>query len=111
MQNKPQGIKADRNKNLLTITWQDDHVSTYPFSLIRMACPCVECRGGHERMSDTPDPEVFGLPIEESERTRIENIVPVGSYAFSIHWEDGHSAGIYNWDYLRLLCSCERCRS
>jgi DUF971 family protein len=110
VENIPVEIKVYRNTKVLTIQWKDDHISEYSFSLLRNACPCVECRGGHDQMSDRPDPGVFKLLLENSERTRLENVVSVGSYAISIEWEDGHSTGIYNWDYLRLLCPCPRCR-
>jgi DUF971 family protein len=109
MGNIPAGIIANRQKSMLIIKWKDGHISEYPFTLFRNACPCVECRGGHDQMSDTPDPEVFNKPIEESERTQLVNLESVGSYAISIQWGDGHSAGIYNWDYLRRLCPCSEC--
>ena len=110
MKNIPAGITVDRKTKVLTIRWKDDHKSLYSFSLLRHACPCVECRGGHDQMGDEPDIEVFSMPIEDSERTQIENVEAIGSYAISILWRDGHSAGIYNWDYLRALCPCEQCR-
>ncbi len=111
MKHKPAGITANRNTKTLTIRWEDGHQSDYHFSLLRFACPCVECKGGHDNMSDLPDPAVFTMAAEESQRTAIENIVPIGSYAVSIEWGDGHSAGIYNWDFLRLLCPCDSCRA
>jgi len=110
MVNKPAGITVNRNSYFITIRWKDGHSSEYSFSLLRNACPCVECRGGHDQMSDRPDPGVFNFRQEDSERPRLINVVSVGSYAISIQWEDGHSAGIYNWDYLRLLCPCSECR-
>jgi DUF971 family protein len=36
-------------------------------------------------------------------------IQPVGNYAISIRWSDGHSTGIYRFDYLRQVCPCARC--
>jgi DUF971 family protein len=111
VRNLPASIKVNRTKKVLTIQWKSNHNSEYTFGLLRNACPCVECRGGHERMSDRPDPDVFNLLVDESERFQLSNVVSVGSYAISIQWEDGHSAGIYNWDYLRLLCPCSECRS
>ncbi len=33
----------------------------------------------------------------------------VGRYAVQIFWNDGHSTGIYTFDYLRSLCSCAEC--
>lgn len=62
-------------------------------------------------MSDKPDPFVFTIPLEDTDKTRLVNVDMVGSYAISIQWEDGHSTGIYNWDYLRALCSCNECQS
>jgi ATP-binding protein involved in chromosome partitioning len=37
-------------------------------------------------------------------------IALVGAYAVRIDWSDGHSTGIYTYEYLRSLCPCERCR-
>jgi DUF971 family protein len=33
----------------------------------------------------------------------------VGRYAVQIHWNDGHSTGIYSFDYLRQICPCPEC--
>ena len=106
----PTDIIANRSKAELTISWSDGHISHYPFSLLRDACPCAECRGGHEKMTAEPDPAVFHLPVTDSAATRINNLEAVGSYALTIQWEDGHHFGIYNWPYLRALCPCAECR-
>lgn len=107
---RPVNITADRSAKELTIQWDDSHVSVYPFSLLRHACPCAECRGGHDKMSATPDPEVFYLPAEDTPATRMTSIQGVGAYALNVVWEDGHAYGIYNWNYLRALCPCAECR-
>jgi DUF971 family protein len=107
---RPAGVTANRTDRILTIQWEDGHLSAYPFSLLRYACPCAQCRGGHENMHADPDPEVFYLPDVDSSETRIQNVESVGTYALTIHWEDGHSYGIYNWNYLRKLCPCDACR-
>ncbi len=106
----PTNITADRKTAELTVSWNDGHTSVYPFSLLRYACPCAECRGGHEKMTAEPDPSVFSLPTNDSPATRISNVEAVGSYAMTIQWEDGHHFGIYNWSYLRALCPCPQCR-
>jgi DUF971 family protein len=95
---------------MFTILWDDHHESRYPFSLLRVACPCAECRGGHANMSSSPDPLVFIAPMDDSPASRIRNVEAVGAYAFTIEWEDGHHFGIYNWNYLRKLCPCPVCR-
>ena len=104
---KPVAINADRGTRKMSIQWSDNHTSEYSFSLLRRACPCAECRGGHANMSADPDPSVFDQPDVDSPATRIRKIESVGSYAISIEWEDGHQYGIYNWLYLRRLCPCE----
>lgn len=108
--NKPASITANRTTRILEITWKDDHVSAYPFSLLRFACPCAECRGGHENMSSLPPAHVFDLPDEDTPATRLHNLEAVGAYAITPIWEDGHQYGIYRWDYLRALCPCSECR-
>jgi DUF971 family protein len=71
--------------------------------LLRNACPCAQCRGGHENMHPEPQEDVFIIPLLNANTTRLENIEAVGNYAISISWGDGHSHGIYNWRYLYLL--------
>jgi DUF971 family protein len=107
---RPSGITANRQTRELTITWKDGHVSAYSFSLLRHACPCAECRGGHDKMGSQPDPEVFIMAEEDVPATRLRNLEAVGTYALTIEWEDGHHYGIYNWNYLRALCPCAECR-
>jgi DUF971 family protein len=43
---------------------------------------------------------VFHQPPRPVEPRRIE---PVGNYALAIAWSDGHSTGIYRFDFLREL--------
>jgi DUF971 family protein len=33
----------------------------------------------------------------------------VGRYAIQFNWLDGHSGGIYSWEYLRRVCQCREC--
>jgi len=107
---RPTGITANRHSRRVSIGWSDGHESIYSFSLLRHACPCAACRGGHENMSATPDAGVFLLDDEDTPATRMRNLEAVGSYALTIEWEDGHHYGIYTWDYLRALCPCPVCR-
>ncbi len=61
-------------------------------------------------MGSELDPEIFNLPDEDTPETRLRSIEPVGSYAITMEWEDGHHYGIYNWSTLRALCPCPQCR-
>lgn len=106
MTEKPTNITANKKTREFTVNWDDGHASVYPFGLLRAACPCASCRGGHENMRAEPDADVFAKQLEDSPATRIGNVKAVGSYALTIMWEDGHDYGIYNWHYLRALCPC-----
>jgi DUF971 family protein len=106
----PSALTANKSKRELTLNWKDGHVSIYPFGLLRSACPCATCRGGHENMRSEPDPEVFDRVVADSAATRLTRIEAVGQYAITIEWEDGHHYGIYNWHFLRALCPCAECR-
>ena len=107
---KPTGVTVNRQTRELTLKWNDGHESVYAFYLLRYACPCAECQGGHENMRPEPDNEVFALPVVDSPATRVQDVESVGTYAITIAWEDGHHYGIYTWDYLRKLCPCPICR-
>jgi DUF971 family protein len=110
MNERPTGITANRDRMDMTITWNDGHESIYSFTLLRAACPCAQCRGGHENMKAEPDPSVFEVTLEDSDRAHLENIKATGAYGITIVWKDGHDYGIYNWHYLRALCPCPACR-
>lgn len=110
MSDKPKSITANRQAKGLTIIWSDGHSSVYPFELLRAGCPCAECRGGHDKMGPIPPADVFDVHIEDEQKITLKNIIPVGSYALTPVWEDGHDYGIYQWGYLRALCPCKECR-
>ena len=42
---------------------------------------------------------------------KMNSVEAVGSYAIRIHWNDGHSSGIYSFDHLRKICPCAECRA
>jgi DUF971 family protein len=100
---KPTGITANRETNELSITWNDNHTTVVPFALLREACPCAQCQGGHENMKKEPDPDIFFIPLIDSRETQLVNIRATGNYAITVEWGDGHDYGIYTWQYLRAL--------
>ena len=99
----PTNITVNKTQKTIVIAWADEHTSILRFALVRKACPCAECRGGHENMSKEPDPNVFLIPLHDSRETELLNLEAVGNYAINITWGDGHKYGIYGWDYLRAL--------
>ncbi|HET7012076.1 MAG TPA: DUF971 domain-containing protein [Anaerolineales bacterium] len=103
---KPASITASRSQKALRIEWDDGHESVFPWSGLRAACPCAECRGGHENMGLTPTPQMLDKPLAPGQSGEMEELVAVGNYALQPRWKDGHVYGIYTWEYLRLLCPC-----
>lgn len=90
----------------LKITWSDGQVRVYSCAELRDRCPCATCR---EKRSAPPPPPT-DLPVlsaAEARPLRIEGMKPVGNYAYSIAFSDGHNTGIYTLDLLRELGSAE----
>ncbi|RXS93276.1 gamma-butyrobetaine hydroxylase-like domain-containing protein [Silvibacterium dinghuense] len=96
------------------IDWKDGHRSAWTFAWLRLACPCATCVEEREREGRKPgEPKakpVELLPMYQAP-PRPETVTPVGRYAISFHWNDGHSSGIYSWDFLRRNCICEACKN
>jgi DUF971 family protein len=107
----PTDITADRSTKIMTVVWNDGHVSRYPYGLLRAGCPCAVCRGGHANMHPEPDPAVFDIELPDLPATQLEKVYGVGSYGLGLEWGDGHHEGIFGWNYLRLLCPCETDRN
>ncbi len=99
----PKSITVNRTEDYLEILWQDERVCRYPLPNLREACPCAECRGGHEFMRQEYDPIDINAAIPTRE-VKLEGVEQVGTYAIQPIWDDGHSSGIYTWEYLRRLC-------
>lgn len=102
---RPTGVTADRSKRQVTITWSDGTSCDYSFAGLRAVCPCAECRGGHENMGRPADKHL--LRLAKDDKLTLESADAVGSYALQFTWSDGHSAGIYTWDYLYEACQDE----
>ena len=78
----------------LRLTWSDGFSAHYPYDYLRGFCPCAGCQGHGNltvRYQQPPKP------------VAISNIQPVGNYAISLGFSDGHGTGIYRFDYLRRL--------
>lgn len=77
----------------LEIRWSDGFVSRFKDAALRRACRCTTCRQASARQD--------AIPCQEN--IRILSVVPVGSYAIQLCFDDGHDRGIFPWDYLRQL--------
>ena len=99
---EPVEMELKTADHLLRVVWADDRESVFPLAYLRGFCPCAHCQGhgGGEWVYVTP-PE----PLS------ITSITPVGNYAVSIAWNDGHDTGIYSWEILRELCLSDAARA
>ena len=105
----PEHIAISKSRGI-EIDWKDGHHSSYGIAWLRDWCPCATCTGAHgteprQKSSEAP-PSPFQIYKPREKMTGVE---PVGNYALRIVWSDGHSAGIYSWDHLRLICPCTEC--
>jgi prepilin-type processing-associated H-X9-DG protein len=93
----------------MTVKWvEDGHVSKLSVLTMRRRCPCATCRVERDKMAANPLHVVKDAGPAHFE---LEDLAPVGRYAVNFLFSDGHSSGIYAWDYLRGLCECDACKS
>lgn len=88
--------------NQLLIQWSDGSSRRYGFRELRDACPCATCR---EKRKPTggPAPLLPVLSAAEAQPLKINGMKPVGSYAYSIAFSDGHDTGIFSFELLQAL--------
>lgn len=98
----PRHVGPNDDGTALRIEWKDGHVSEYAPRDLRIACPCAGCVD-----------ELTGRrtldPGRVSQGVHPLKIEYVGRYALHFDWSDEHSTGIYPFEYLRRLCTCEEC--
>ena len=90
-----------RTAGAIEITWSDGVTGVYTPRLLRDACPCATCR--ETRAAPAPKPLLPVLSPAEVAPLEVVGMKPVGQYAYSIEFSDGHSSGIYTLEYLREL--------
>jgi len=108
---RPKDVKIHvKSGEGVDIVWADGHSSHFDFVLLRDNCPCATCndeRAKKESMG-AKMPAAAALPMYKP-KARAQGATQVGNYAIQISFNDGHSTGIYSYDYLRTLCPCEEC--
>jgi DUF971 family protein len=96
----------------LEIDWVDGHRSAWSFAWLREACPCATCveeRKVEGRKPGQPKPKPVSLLPLYAPPPKPASAHAVGRYAIQFNWLDGHSGGIYSWEYLRRVCQCLEC--
>jgi ATP-binding protein involved in chromosome partitioning len=92
----PDEVGPNEDGTRLRISWRDGAESSYAPRALRLACPCAACV---EEMTGRPilDPASVAADVHP------RSIDYVGRYALRFVWSDGHSTGIYPFDYLRRM--------
>ena len=110
MRPAPKKIKLAGENHTLAVDWSDGHRSLYPYRYLRDECPCATCTDAHGTGAPRTIPGMSSTSLPMFEKAlKPERVELVGRYALQIYWSDGHSTGIYSFDYLRDLCPCARC--
>jgi DUF971 family protein len=101
MEARPTNLSLSGEREL-QIEWSDGQQRLYTFRELRDNCPCASCR---EKRS-APAPPSNMLPIlspAEAQPLKLIDMSPVGNYAYTIKFSDGHDTGIYTFELLRQL--------
>lgn len=97
----PAHINLKRDQ-ALTVTWQDGTVSYFTVAYLRRMSPSADMRELREKIKTNP---LTVLPTRPggSAPLVVTHAELVGNYALAIHFSDGHTSGIYTWEYLREI--------
>ncbi len=92
----PAPVSFERLAGSLRIQWDDLVQSEISSRELRLGCPCAACveEWSGRRMVDAS---------KIAEDIGVVSIEPVGNYAITVAFSDGHSTGIYSWKTLRSL--------
>jgi DUF971 family protein len=85
----PTEITLRTRSKVLEVSFADGKSFRFPFEFLRVYSPSAEVRG------HGPGQEVLQVGKRD-----VQSVNPVGNYAVQLVFSDGHSSGIYSWDYL-----------
>lgn len=91
---QPTEIKLHQQSRMLEIAFGDDECYQLPYELLRVYSPSADVSG------HGPGQEVLQTG---KKYVGISELIPVGSYAVQINFDDGHDTGLYTWEYLYNL--------
>jgi DUF971 family protein len=90
----PTELRLDKEKRVLTVTFDDGRSFALPAELLRVLSPSAEVQG------HSPEQRVT---VGGKKNVGIVRLEPVGNYAVRIVFDDGHDTGLFVWAYLREL--------
>lgn len=96
----PNSIRV-RKEEGVTILWSDGTHSTYPAAHLRRLSPSAEARELRKSLATNPLTVLPTAP--DTGPIQAVDVELVGNYALRIRFSDGHSTGLYTWEYLRQI--------
>ncbi len=93
-QPQPVNIKLHQQSRILELEFDDGNQFELPCEYLRVFSPSADVKG------HGPGQAVLQVGKENVNITEIE---PVGNYAVKLVFDDGHSTGLYSWNYLYEL--------
>ena len=110
----PDGRSGDRDRKLwlvqildlqpigpeLAIKWSDGTETFISLEKLRRCCPCAGCKGEVDIMGNVYRGTEKPLSTESFRLVRVNH---VGGYAIQPVWADGHTTGLFSFDYLKRL--------
>lgn len=90
----PTEINLHKKSRILEITFDDGAHFELPCEYLRVYSPSAEVQGHGPGQ---------GVLQVGKEHVNIEAIEPVGNYAVTLVFDDGHDTGIYSWETLYKL--------
>jgi DUF971 family protein len=123
---KPASVKVHVSTGAgVDIAWADNHSSHYDFAYLREQCPCAMCNDERQKKVQGQQkdeqlkkekPAHGAAPLQSSPllpmfkpKLSAKAAHSVGNYALQIDFNDGHTAGIFSFDFLRTICPCAEC--
>ncbi len=87
----PTEIKLNKDKNLLSVTFEDGEKFEFTSEYLRVMSPSAEVQGHSPEQRKT---------VPGKMNVKITAIDPVGHYAIVLKFDDGHDTGVYSWKHL-----------
>jgi DUF971 family protein len=91
---QPVSIVVHQQSKVLEVGFSNGNVFKLPFELLRIYSPSAEVQG------HGPGQEVLQTGKRHVD---VVGLDPVGNYGVQPLFSDGHSSGIFTWDYLNFL--------
>jgi len=87
----PTELRLHKDRRTLTVAFEDGRRFDLPAEYLRVSSPSAEVQGHSPAERQT---------VGGKRNVEIIEVLQVGNYAVRLVFDDMHSTGIYNWDYL-----------